>query len=114
MISSPVATVDLKREGLDGVVALVEQYDPERIVVGLPKNMSGGEGTQAASVRAFAGEVEEATGRPIVFWDERLTSFVAEQALIQAGHRRQRARKGRIDAVAAALILQSYLEAGQR
>ncbi|HET7092606.1 MAG TPA: Holliday junction resolvase RuvX, partial [Thermomicrobiales bacterium] len=83
-----------------------------RVVVGLPTGLSGREGPQAASVRAFAAELADALGpeRPVVFWDERLSSAIAEQSLAAAGHRR-RARRDKIDAVAATVILQGGLDA---
>lgn len=113
LIASPVEAVDLKRQGIAGVCAVIERFDPERVIIGLPKGMSGREGPQAAETRAFAAELAECIDRPIVFWDERLTTAMAEQALIDLGHRRK-TRKERIDAVAAALILQSYLDAHRR
>lgn len=113
LIASPVESVDLKRDGIEALHALINQYDPERIIVGLPTGLSGREGPQAASVRAFARELEATSGRKVTLWDERLTTAIAERSLIETGHRRQR-RKERIDAVAAALILQSYLDAQPR
>lgn len=110
LIASPVDSIDLKRRGMGALRAEIERFDPERIIVGLPTGMSGREGPQAAEVRAFAKELAELVDRPITFWDERLTTFMAEQALIETGHRRKE-RKLRVDAVAAALILQSYLDA---
>lgn len=110
LIASPVETVDLKRGGIPALRVLIERFDPERIVVGLPTGLSGHEGPQATAVRVFAERLADEIGRPIDYWDERLTSFIAEQALIETGHRRS-ARKQRIDAVAASLILQSYLDA---
>jgi len=109
LVASPVESVDMKRDGMDRLVALIERYDPERIVIGLPIGMSGREGPQAAATRAFAQQLRDRIDRPIVFWDERLTTFMADQSLIEAGHRRAR-RKQHVDAVAAALILQSYLD----
>jgi len=110
LIASPVESVDMKkRDGTDRLVALIERYDPERIIIGLPLGMSGREGPQAAATRAFAQKLRARIDRPIVFWDERLTTFMADQSLIEAGHRRAR-RKQHVDAVAAALILQSYLD----
>lgn len=109
LIASPVESVDMKRDGMDRLVALIERYDPERIIIGLPLGMSGREGPQAAATRAFAQQLRGRVDRPIVFWDERLTTFMADQSLIEAGHRRAR-RKQHVDAVAAALILQSYLD----
>jgi len=109
MIATPVETVDLQRGGWKRLLQLVEQYDPELIVVGLPTGLSGREGPQAQATRRFAEKVRDETGRPTRFHDERLTSFMAEQALIEAG-RKPKQRKSQIDAVAAALILQSYLD----
>lgn len=93
--------------------AAIERYDPERIIVGLPTGMSGREGHQAKAVREFAKQLGETVKTPIKFWDERLSTSIAEQALITSG-RRRRERKERIDAVAAAVILQSYLDSRRR
>ncbi len=112
MIASPVKTVDLHRGGWDELVAIINQYDPELVIVGLPTSMSGREGPQAAEARRFAEKIKEVTGRTVAFHDERLTSFMAEQALMQSGRRAKR-RKQQIDAVAAALILQSFLDASR-
>ena len=81
----------------------------ETIVVGLPVSLSGDEGRAAAAARRFGEEVESGTGRNLVYWDERFTSVIAEQALLQAGMRRER-RHDKRDMVAAALILQGYLD----
>jgi len=113
MIASPVESVDLKRDGLERLRMLIERYQPARLVVGLPRSMRGGEGMQAAETRAFAKELEADTGVPVTYWDERLTTSMAEQALIASGRRRKE-RKERVDAVAAALILQNYLDATGR
>lgn len=113
MIASPVATVDLQRDGWSKLLALIDEYDPELIVIGLPTGLSGREGPQALAARRFAEKIAEETGRATQFHDERLTSFMAEQMMIDAG-RRPRERKWRIDAVAAALILQSFLDASRR
>jgi putative Holliday junction resolvase len=80
------------------------------IVVGLPLRMDGVEGTAAAAARALAEEAHEQTGLPVELWDERLSSVEAERALLAAGVRR-RPRRERIDAVAAAVVLQAWLDA---
>ncbi len=79
-------------------------------MIGLPTGLSGREGPQAAAVRRFADRVREATGRTVRFHDERLTSFMAEQTIAESGSKTRR-RKKHIDDVAAAFILQSYLDA---
>jgi putative Holliday junction resolvase len=110
MIASPLATIDLDRDGLERLVELISRYDPVLIVVGLPVTMRGREGSQAVGTKAFAARLAERIDRPIVFWDERLTSSAAERLLTDAGVGRKR-RRELVDAVAAALLLQSYLDA---
>ena len=78
------------------------------IVSGLPRNMDGSIGFQAEKVMAFMEKVKQA-GLPVVFQDERLSTVSAHQALIEGGMRRDQ-RKGTVDKVAAAVILQSYLD----
>ena len=79
------------------------------IVSGLPRNMDGTVGFQAEKVMAFIDKLMEA-GLPVEFQDERLSTVSAHQALIEGGVRRD-GRKGSVDKVAAALILQTYLDA---
>ena len=110
LVASPVRAVDLKREGMAGLVTVINSYEPAEVVIGLPTGMSGGEGPQAREVREFAARLVEHVTVPVTFWDERLTTFAADQALIESGYR-TRQRKARVDAVAASLILQSYLDA---
>jgi len=80
-----------------------------RLVVGLPVGMSGREGPQAVDVREFVASIEGEVGLPVEFWDERLTTSIAEKHLIASGTRRNK-RKLQVDAVAAAVILQGYLD----
>jgi putative Holliday junction resolvase len=81
------------------------------LVVGLPVHTDGREGQKAAEARAFGRTLAEATGLPVVFWDERFTTVEAESALWEAGltHKKRKARR---DRVAAQLLLQAYLDAG--
>ena len=79
------------------------------IVCGLPRNMDGSVGFQAEKVQSFAEQLIKA-GLPVVFQDERLSTVSAHQALIEGGMRRDD-RKGTVDKVAAAVILQTYLDA---
>ena len=78
-------------------------------VIGLPRNMDGTEGPRAQSVRAFARNVVEHVGLPVVLWDERLTTVAAERTLLEADLSRKR-RAEVIDAVAAQFILQGALD----
>ncbi|MCL5959114.1 MAG: Holliday junction resolvase RuvX [Chloroflexi bacterium] len=88
---------------------LVREHEVEKLVIGLPRRLDGTLGTQAEKVQAFGDKVSRALGVPVTYWDERLTTAQAERMLIEAGVKRE-ARKGRIDAVAATLLLQNYLD----
>ena len=111
-IASPLTTVMRKPGDLAELSKLARDRGVNRVVVGLPTGLSGREGPQAATVRAFADELGDAVGPAIevTFWDERLTTAVAERALRESGRRRGR-NSGDVDAVAAAVILQGFLDA---
>ena len=114
-IATPLVTVHRDRADLAEIGRLVAEWEVSRLVVGLPTGLSGREGPQAASVRAYANALAAHLGPepPLDFWDERLTTAIAERALIATGTRPAQ-RRERIDAVAAAVILQSYLDASRR
>ena len=90
------------------ILSLYQQNGCEKLVCGLPKNMDGSVGFQAEKVLAFAEKLKEA-GMDVVFQDERLSTVSAHDALIEGGMRREE-RKGTVDKVAAAVILQQYLD----
>jgi len=90
------------------ILTMVKERDVERIVVGLPKQMDGTLGEQARKVEEFAAKLREACPVPLEFWDERLSTFIALERLREAGAKR--VTKGRIDAAAASIILQGYLD----
>lgn len=87
---------------------LIVENSVGEIVVGLPKNMDGTEGPRAEVCRAFAKQLEEATGLPVVMWDERRTTVEAHNILSAHNYHGQK-RKNTVDAVAASLILEGYL-----
>jgi putative Holliday junction resolvase len=89
---------------------ILREKPAELIVVGMPRNMDGSFGPAAEKVRAFVAALREKTTVPIRTWDERLTSAQAHRALSQANVR-QKDRKDKIDKMAAAILLQSYLDA---
>jgi putative Holliday junction resolvase len=93
------------------IAAAVAESDASVVVVGLPRAMSGKETAAARAVRAEAEELRAAVSVPVVFWDERLSTVTAQRALIEGGVRRKQ-RKQSVDSVAAAVILQSWLDAG--
>ena len=90
------------------IQSLCRENQAELIVCGLPRNMDGSEGFQAEKVRAFARQLTD-SGLQVVFQDERLSTVSAHQALIAGGMHREE-RKGTVDKVAAAVILQAYLD----
>ena len=91
------------------IEALIGQYEIERIVLGYPKNMNNTLGERAVKTEAFKEALERRTGLPVVLWDERLTTVAAERVLIESGVRREH-RKESVDQIAAAMILQGYLD----
>jgi putative Holliday junction resolvase len=104
------------RRNLDHDLALVHELcvseDVEQVVIGLPLNMDGTDGPQAAAVRAF-GDRLAAIGLGVVYEDERLTSWEASERLAEIG-RRARRGSGELDSTAARVILQQYLDARHR
>lgn len=100
---------DKLRRTLARIEELIEEYEVEEIVLGLPKNMNATEGERVELTRAFKEKLERRTGLPVILWDERLTTVAADKAMIEAGIRREK-RKDYVDKIAAALILQGYLD----
>jgi len=91
------------------ITELVKQYEVESIVVGLPKNMNGTVGPSGENCIAFAESIKETLSLPVQLWDERLTTVSAERTLLEADVSRRK-RKLVIDKMAAAILLQSYLD----
>lgn len=94
---------------LDTIAALARDEEARLVVVGLPRNMDGSEGPQAAAARDFGARLA-AMGLEVAYVDERLTSWQAAEELADEG-RRVRRRSGEIDSAAARIILQEYLDA---
>lgn len=104
----------IRRKGnLEGevksIIDMVEEKGVETIVVGYPKNMNNTEGPSCEMAKEYAGAISAKTQVPIVFWDERLTSKMAESAMVMGDVRREKRRKA-VDSLAAILILQNYLD----
>ena len=98
------------RQTLARIEELVGQYNISKIVLGLPKNMNNTLGERALLTMDFQQMLIKRTGLEVVLWDERLTTVESERILKEAGVRREH-RKERIDWMAAAVILQSYMDA---
>ncbi|MGI6487923.1 MAG: Holliday junction resolvase RuvX [Syntrophomonadaceae bacterium] len=103
----------ITRTGLEKDIALIgdicRSYGVELIVMGLPRNMDGTEGEKAKAARRLAEKLQESLGVRVVLWDERLSTRAAEQTLLEADMSRRR-RKQVVDKIAAAYILQGYLD----
>ncbi len=93
---------------LEELSLLVKEHQVTQLVMGFPRNMDGTEGPRAQLYRDFARQVEEATGLAPVLWDERRTTIDAHRILFEAGKNAKK-RKKTVDAVAASLILEGYL-----
>jgi len=109
-----VETIDRKEENklrktLARIEELVKEYDVEKIVLGLPKNMNNTIGERAEKTLEFKAMLERRIGIPVIMWDERLTTVEAERTLIESNVRREN-RKKYVDKIAAIFILQGYLD----
>ncbi|HDR7513930.1 Holliday junction resolvase RuvX [Bacillus mobilis] len=95
--------------GFDRISELVKQYNVDKIVVGLPKNMNGTIGPRGEACQQFAENLRELLQLDVVMWDERLSTMAAERLLISADVSRKK-RKQVIDKMAAVVILQGFLD----
>ncbi len=111
LIATPLEVLTRRGWGPDcrHIAEVCRRYDTALVVSGLPRNMDGTEGFQAQKVREFAAQLEK-YGLTVYYQDERLTTVTADQALISSGMRREQ-RKSHVDKVAAAVILQTWLDA---
>lgn len=89
--------------------SLVEEHEVEKVIIGHPLRLDGRAGEQAIRIEAYAAELATALNIPVVLWDESYSTQRAREAMIEAGRRRKE-RKQRLDAVAAAVILQDYMD----
>ena len=114
-IAQPLSVLRRRSEAEDlkALRDLVEQHGVESIVVGLPRMMNGRLEAAAKDAQAFGARVGQATGRPVAYWDERLTTVAAERYLIDQGKRRGK-RRQEVDRLAATLLLQGYLDFQRR
>lgn len=106
-----VGVVQKRRDNgeFEAIANLVREHEVSEIVVGLPKNMNGTIGPRGEICIAFAQELHQRLNVPVHLWDERLTTVAAERTLLEADVSRKK-RKQVIDKMAAALILQNYLD----
>ena len=114
-LAAPLVTIAHRdrQSDLSQIVRVAEAHQVERIVVGCPRNMDGTKGPAALRAEAFAAALRRMVRTPVEMWDERLTTVSAERLLVASDVRRTRRREVR-DRVAAAFILQAYLDAQRR
>lgn len=108
-LASPLAVIDSRRKLLTRIAEIVKAENVEAVVLGLPLNMTGSEGPQTKLTQKFADQLRSSLPLPVYLQDERLSSFAAEEKLAPANLTRGK-QKERLDAVAAAEILEAFLE----
>jgi len=111
ILASPLTQINRtgNRAAIEAILELVHQYEVEHIIAGLPYSRDGSLGPQAQKVGSFLRKLSEQLDIPVETWDERYTTMTAEDKMIEAGIRKDK-RKKQIDAAAAAIILQDYLD----
>ena len=93
---------------IDEIKNIIKEYDIQKIILGLPKNMNNTLGERAEITTKYKRILEENTNIPVIFFDERLTSVISNSILIEADISRKK-RKKKVDSIAAQIILQDYL-----
>jgi putative Holliday junction resolvase len=111
ILASPHSIIERRGESDDvaAIVQIVNQYQVKRIIIGLPLSLSGRVGEQAEKVHAFAEHLTKHTDIPLELRDERMTTVSAKR-LMREGRNKKNRHSGRDDAVAAAVLLQSYID----
>lgn len=110
IIASPIGVIEGRGDLYNKITEAVKQYQPQALVFGLPLNMDGSEGDMARTVRKFADQLADRIKLPVFFQDERLSSYSAKNRLSQTGLTHKK-KKGKIDAIAAAEILNEFIVA---
>jgi putative Holliday junction resolvase len=108
-IASPLTVIQGQKELLQKISEIIEAENVDAVVLGLPLNMDGSEGAQSKLVLKFGKQLQNCLKIPVFLQDERLSSFGAEEKLTSANYTRKKKKK-RIDAIAAAEILESFLQ----
>lgn len=109
IIASPVGFVEPGPKDREAFRMLIERYDITELIVGVPRTMSGADGPQAKEVKDYAKVLAQDLSMPLTYWDERFTTVIAERSLISGGRSRKQ-RRMEVDAAAAAVMLQGYLD----
>ena len=115
ILANPLAIIECKGEAADieTVNGIINQNQVERVIVGLPRSMDGSLGKQAEKVKAFTRRLREHIEVPLEFRDERLSTVAARRLMQTTGGKKSRRKTKYDDAIAAAIILQGYLDEGR-
>jgi putative holliday junction resolvase len=116
IIAQPFTTLDYKPEVIEEIAEIVRSEGVGLIVVGMPLNLKGQKGKKAEEVEKFIQVLAGTVSVEIVHWDERFTTSIAHQTLLDMGTKRgeRRMKKGRVDSMAAAILLQGFLDSRKR
>ena len=112
MLAHPLETIPASKQAVGRIAEIVREKNVERIVIGVPRLMSGNYGSATEQVLTFVEQIRKAVSCQVVTWDERLTTVAAQRALRDAG-KKTRDTRGYVDQVAAQIILQGYLDSLQ-
>lgn len=114
MFAQGIAVLLVAGDWLERLAEIVAQYGEPLLLVGLPRRTDGSEGPEVKSVRETAAGVRERfPNLELIFWDERFTTAIAQQSLLEADVSRK-GRRQKVDKIAAALLLQSYLDSRRK
>ncbi len=108
-------TISNTANALASIRDIVRREDVSLVVVGMPYTLKGTKGQKAKEVELFVQRLEKEVDIPVTVWDERFTTTIAQRTLLQMGTRvsQRRSRKGKLDSMAAALLLQSFLDSAK-
>ena len=115
IIAQPLQTIANNAEFWEQLNAVIATQHVHRIVIGMPFNLKGQKGQKAQEVEKFIERLKQHTDCEVVLWDERFTSAIAQRTMRALGTKKsERQKKGRIDSMAAAVMLQSFLDSTKR
>lgn len=112
IVATSYAALVNNRDLLQSIVEIVEKENVEFVVVGMPLTLGGGRGRKAEEVEGFMRKLRDVTKKEVVAWDERFTTSLAQQTMLTMGTKRKerKEKRGRVDSMAAAIMLQSFLD----
>jgi putative Holliday junction resolvase len=116
IIAQPFQTVQNDKTSLQTLEEMIQRENVGLVVVGMPLNLKGEKGKKAEEVEKFVADLKRTTTVEIIQWDERFTTSLAHDTLLRMGTKRddRRKKKARVDAMAAAILLQGYLDSRKR